>query len=109
MSVSAPHEALIELFRQRPPLAFEVAPGLRHLADPVVELAGRHYPDLVIAALGRLAQPVLGELVQQGYVYQSDFATADQEVRRRSPRFRIYTVLTIAFVHPPDRRVTAVA
>ena len=27
-----------------------------------------------MAAAGPLAQPILGELVQQGYVYQSDFA-----------------------------------
>ena len=39
----------------------------------------------------------------------ADLLAADQEVRRPPPRFRIYTVLTIAFVHPPDRRVIAVA
>ena len=39
MSRSAPHKALIELFRWGPQLAGAVAPGLRHTAGPVVQLA----------------------------------------------------------------------
>lgn len=34
----------------------------------------RLYADILMTALGRLAEPILGELMQQGYVYQSDFA-----------------------------------